>query len=187
MEEHVQRRRAISNAECLCARWLDQPTPQLGASRVSADRPDVVFAEHRRTRSAWHAEPPRAAHGVSRSIRMKDQFLVDSYETERLKVLSAWAEFRDDDLLVRPRHDDARGRSVREHMVHQCVSEDAWFRTMLDVDVGAPPLPTPETRLEFISRYADDSGKRLDVLRRTLDEWGRRPRRSSTSGDHARG
>jgi uncharacterized damage-inducible protein DinB len=102
---------------------------------------------------------------------MKYQFLVDSYETERLKVLSAWAEFRDDDLLVRPRHDDARGRSVREHMVHQCVSEDAWFRTMLDVDVGAPPLPTPETRLVFIPRYADDSGKRLDVLRRTLDEW----------------
>ena len=69
---------------------------------------------------------------------MRYEFLVDSYETERIKVLSVWSEFRDEDLPVRPRQDDPRGRSVHEHMVHQCVSEDTWFRTMLGIDVGAP-------------------------------------------------
>ena len=72
---------------------------------------------------------------------MRYQFLVDSYATERIKVLSVWSEFRDEDLGVRPSPDDPRGRSVLEQMVHQCVSEDTWFRTMLDIDVGAPPLP----------------------------------------------
>jgi uncharacterized damage-inducible protein DinB len=102
---------------------------------------------------------------------MRYEFLIDSYATERVKVLSVWSEFRDDDLGVRPSADDARGRSVLEQMVHQCVSEDVWFRTMLGVDVGAPPLPERETRLQFIGRYAEDSGRRLDALRRTDDDW----------------
>jgi uncharacterized damage-inducible protein DinB len=102
---------------------------------------------------------------------MRYEFLVDSYATERIKVLSVWSEFHDDDLRVRPSAEDARGRSVLEQMVHQCVSEDTWFRTMLGIDVGAPPLPGQETRLEFIGRYAEDSGKRLDVLRQTGDDW----------------
>jgi uncharacterized damage-inducible protein DinB len=102
---------------------------------------------------------------------MRYEFLVDTYETERIKVLSVWSEFRDDDLPVRPRAGDPRGRSIREQMVHQCVSEDLWFRTMLGIDVAAPPLPTPETRLEFIRRYAEDSGKRLASLRGAPDLW----------------
>jgi hypothetical protein len=53
---------------------------------------------------------------------MKCDFLVESYETERIKVLSVWSEFKDEDLPVRPKQDDPRGRSVHEHMVHQCVS-----------------------------------------------------------------
>jgi hypothetical protein len=56
-------------------------------------------------------------------------------------------------------------------MVHQCVSEDTWFGTMLGVDVAAPPLPDVETRLEFIKQYAEDSGRRLDRLRQTNDDW----------------
>jgi uncharacterized damage-inducible protein DinB len=72
---------------------------------------------------------------------------------------------------VRPRHDDPRGRSVHEQMVHQCVSEDLWFRTMLGIDVGAPPLPALETRLEFMRRYAADSGARVAALRATSDDW----------------
>ena len=69
---------------------------------------------------------------------MKYDFLVESYETERIKVLSVRSEFTDDDLAVRSKRDDPRGRSVHEHTVHQCASEDAWFRTMLGVDVGRP-------------------------------------------------
>jgi uncharacterized damage-inducible protein DinB len=102
---------------------------------------------------------------------MTYEFLIDSYETERLKGLSVWSEFRDDDLPVRPNPDDPRGRSVHEHMVHQCVSEDTWFRTMLGIDVGAPPLPQVETRMEFIKRYAEDSGGRLEQLRQTNENW----------------
>lgn len=102
---------------------------------------------------------------------MTYDFLIDTYDTERLKVLSIWSEFRDDDLKVRPKQNDPRGRDVLEHMVHQCASEDTWFRTMLGIDVDAPPLPATETRLEFMRRYAEDSGRRLDVLRRTDDRW----------------
>jgi uncharacterized damage-inducible protein DinB len=102
---------------------------------------------------------------------MRYDFLIDSYESERVKVLSVWSEFRDDDLTVRPKQGDPRGRSIHEHMVHQCVSEDNWFRNMLGIDVGAPPLPERETRLEFITRYAEDSVKRLERLRQTSDDW----------------
>jgi len=106
---------------------------------------------------------------------MSFDFLVETYETERVKILSVWAEFRDEDLAVRPRHGDPRGRSVLEQMVHQCVSEDLWFRTMLGIDVGAPPLPRPETRVEFIKRYAEDSGRRLAVLREKEADWWGQP------------
>ena len=102
---------------------------------------------------------------------MRYAFLIESYGTERIKVVSVWSEFRDEDLAVRPREDDPRGRSVREQMVHQCVSEDLWFRNMLGIDVGAPPLPASETRSEFIKRYAEDSGKRLVALKAKDEGW----------------
>ena len=102
---------------------------------------------------------------------MRYDFLVETYSTERVKVVSVWSEFRDQDLAVRPRENDPRGRSVLEQMVHQCVSEDLWFKNMLAIDVGAPPLPALETRMEFIRRYAADSGKRLAVLESTTEEW----------------
>ena len=102
---------------------------------------------------------------------MRYDFLVETYETERIKVLSVWSEFRDEDLAVRARASDPRGRSVREQMVHQCVSENLWFMSMLGIDVSAPPLPAKETRLEFIQRYAEDSQKRLAALRTKDDSW----------------
>jgi len=102
---------------------------------------------------------------------MRYAFLVETYATERVKVLSVWSEFQDSDLTVRPRPDDLRGRSVLEQMVHQCVSEDLWFRNMLAIDVGAPPLPGAETRMEFIRRYAQDSEKRLTALQTRDDAW----------------
>jgi uncharacterized damage-inducible protein DinB len=102
---------------------------------------------------------------------MRYAFLVETYATERVKVVSVWSEFRDADLPVRPRDGDPRGRSVQEQMVHQCVSEDLWFRNMLGIDVGAPPLPAQETRLEFIRRYAEDSAKRLAVLQAKDEVW----------------
>ena len=102
---------------------------------------------------------------------MRYDFLVETYATERVKVVSVWSEFRDDELPRRPHPEDTRGRSVHEQMVHQCVSEDLWFRNMLGIDVGAPPLPKPETRLGFIGRYAEDSGKRLAALKTKEEAW----------------
>jgi uncharacterized damage-inducible protein DinB len=102
---------------------------------------------------------------------MRYDFLIDTYETECLKVISAWSMFTDDDLPVRPHASDRRGRSFHEHMVHQCVSEDTWFRTMLEIDLGTPPLPKQESRLEFIRRYEQDSAKRLAGLRIKDEAW----------------
>lgn len=102
---------------------------------------------------------------------MKYSFLVETYETERLKTVSVWSMFMEADLSVRPHPLEKKDRSPREHMVHQCMSEDKWFRTMFDIDVGAPPLPEKETRLEFIRRYAEDSGRRLELLREKDKNW----------------
>ena len=56
-------------------------------------------------------------------------------------------------------------------MEHQCVSENNWFRGMLGIDVGAPPLPQAQRRLGFVERYAEDSLKRLEALKGTDDAW----------------
>jgi uncharacterized damage-inducible protein DinB len=102
---------------------------------------------------------------------MSYEFLVETYATERMKVLSVWSEFADQDLEIRPNASDPRGRSVHEQMVHQCVSEDLWFRNMLGIDVSARPLPTQEIRMEFIRQYAEDSAKRLILLEGKDNEW----------------
>ena len=102
---------------------------------------------------------------------MDYDFLVSTYGTERLKVLSVWSMFRDEDLEFRPHPRDTRGRSVREHMVHQCLSEDLWFRSILGIDPGAPPLPDKETRIAFIQRYATDSAQRLQKLSAQDQGW----------------
>jgi len=117
--------------------------------------------------------PPAESCGADHSwgTPMKYDFLIETYETERVKVVSVWSEFRDEEFPLRPRTGDPRGRSVHEQMVHQCVSEDLWFRNMLGIDVGAPPLPKQEVRLEFMKRYAEDSGKRLAALREKPESW----------------
>jgi uncharacterized damage-inducible protein DinB len=102
---------------------------------------------------------------------MRYDFLVETYASERIKVVSLWSEFPDDEMEFRPKLNDPRGRSLHEQMVHQCVSEDLWFRTMLGIDVAAPPLPAVETRKEFMKRYVPDSGKRLDALEAKAEDW----------------
>lgn len=102
---------------------------------------------------------------------MRYDFLVETYATERVKVVSVWSEFRDEDLAFRPNPNDPRGRNVREQMIHQCVSEDLWLRTMLGIEVGEPPLPVLETRLEFMKRYTEHSGKRLEQFRAKDEMW----------------
>jgi hypothetical protein len=43
-----------------------------------------------------------------RLTSMKYDFLVETYETERIKVISAWSEFKDEELPIRPRQGDPR-------------------------------------------------------------------------------
>jgi len=95
-------------------------------------------------------------------------FLIDTYRTERLKILSVWSQIPDDRMSFRP---ERRARSPREHMVHQCLSEDTWMRSMLGIVVSRPPLPAAETRLAFLEHYAACSGQRLIVLERQPDDW----------------
>ncbi len=102
---------------------------------------------------------------------MRYEFLIDTYATEGLKVLSTWSMFQDADLHIRPRAGDPRGRNALEHMVQQSMSEDGWFKDMLGIDVSAPPLPSAENRIEFIRRYAEDSLQRLERLKSQADEW----------------
>lgn len=92
----------------------------------------------------------------------------DTYETERLKTLSVWSAFIDADMEFRPA---PRIRTPHEHMVHQCVSEDNWMKSMLSIDSGMPQLPAPETRLEFLRHYAAASQVRLSLLREKPEPW----------------
>ena len=128
-------------------------------------------AIHRSDEAPRHSKIKLDICAGVKSAAMRYEFLVETYATERLKVISVWSEFRDEDLPVRPHTTDRRGRSVHEQMVHQCVSEDLWFRNMLGIDVRALPLPKREVRLEFIGEYAHDSGKRLELLRGKDDRW----------------
>jgi len=60
---------------------------------------------------------------------------------------------------------------VVEQMVHQCVSENLWFRDILGIDVSGPPLPPVEDRLSFLRRYAEDSARRLAALGAQDEAW----------------
>ncbi len=102
---------------------------------------------------------------------MEYDFLVDTYETERLKTLSVWSMFMDNDLPIRPYPLQSKDRNPLEHMIHQSISEDKWFCNMFGVDVGTPALPENEIRIEFIKRYAKYSGKRLEILREKDKDW----------------
>jgi uncharacterized damage-inducible protein DinB len=95
-------------------------------------------------------------------------FFADTYDTERLKILTVWSQIPDGQMRFRP---EPRGRSPLEHMVHQCVSEDGWMKNMLGIDVGLPVLPADETRAAFIEHYAAVSAARLAVLRQQPDAW----------------
>lgn len=102
---------------------------------------------------------------------MSHAFLVETYAAERLKTVSVWSMFEDADLDVRPHPRLARDRTPREHMVHQCLSEEKWFTSMFGIDTGAPPLPSPETRLSFIEHYARMSGVRAARLADKDGAW----------------
>lgn len=95
-------------------------------------------------------------------------FLLDTYDTERLKTLTVWSQVSDADFEFRA---EPRARTPREHMVHQCAGEDAWFRNLLGIDVGVPALPQEETRRAFLHAYAAASTARVERLQEKPEEW----------------
>ena len=95
-------------------------------------------------------------------------FFLETYDTERLKTLATWSTFRDEDLRFRCAE---RARTPLEHMVHQCASEDTWFRTMLGIELLLPPLPAEESRLGFMRHYASASAQRQKRLGAMPDDW----------------
>jgi uncharacterized damage-inducible protein DinB len=95
-------------------------------------------------------------------------FLIETYRTERLKTLSVWSQVPDVRMSFRP---EPRARTPHEHMVHQCISEDTWMRTMLGIAVSLPALPSQETRASFLEHYAAASVERLAQLESKLDKW----------------
>jgi uncharacterized damage-inducible protein DinB len=95
-------------------------------------------------------------------------FLVDTYSTERLKTLSVWSQVPDAQMRFRP---EPRARTPLEHMVHQCMSEDAWMTSMLGITVSRPVLPAQETRLAFLEHYAGVSEERLASLAAKSEGW----------------
>jgi uncharacterized damage-inducible protein DinB len=95
-------------------------------------------------------------------------FLVDTYRTERLKTLSVWSQIPDGQMRFRP---EPRARTPLEQMVHQCMSEDAWMKSMLGITVSRPVLPAEETRLAFLEHYAAVSEERLAALAARVESW----------------
>ena len=94
-------------------------------------------------------------------------FLLDTFETEILKITTIWAAFRPDDLNFRPA---PKSRTIFEQMEHQLKSESAWMKSMLDVDTGEP-LPSERTQRAYIDKYRSDAGRRLAILRDRPDAW----------------
>jgi uncharacterized damage-inducible protein DinB len=99
-------------------------------------------------------------------------FLVETYRTERLKTLGVWSQIPDERMQFRP---EARARSPLEHMVHQCVSEDTWMRSMLGIATSRPALPETETRLAFLQHYAVCSAERVALITDRPDTWFEEP------------
>jgi uncharacterized damage-inducible protein DinB len=99
---------------------------------------------------------------------MQFDFLAETYATERLKTLTTWSLFTEGDLAHRPA---PKSRSVREQMVHQCLSEDGWFGKMLGLAIDLAPLPAAETRDAFLGHYAEASRRRLVLLAGQPASW----------------
>jgi hypothetical protein len=104
---------------------------------------------------------------------MTYDFLVDTYETERVKVLSVWSEFRDDDLATRPasgrsaraQRPRAHGASVRER--GHLVPDDARHRRRRPA--GWPFFDVQRSRAWIMTRRlmhtSHHRGQQIGVLR----------------------
>ncbi len=96
-------------------------------------------------------------------------FLLDTYETEILKITGLWRSFPEESLDWRPH---PKSRTVREQMEHQLQSEGKWMTTMLGIDTG-DPNPADRSQQGFIAKYTADARRRLEMLRAKSEDWWR--------------
>ena len=96
-------------------------------------------------------------------------FLLDTYETEILKIIGIWSAFPESTMSYKPH---PKSRSVIEQMEHQVQSEGRWMKTMLGIDTG-DPNPGERSRQGFIEKYNKDAVRRLEIIRDKPDEWWR--------------
>ncbi len=95
------------------------------------------------------------------------EFLLETYETEILKIVGTWAAFPESAMEFRPA---PKSRSVVEQMEHQVQSEGRWMKTMLEIDTG-DPNPRERTQKAFIEKYQADARRRLEILRTRAEPW----------------
>ncbi|MBZ5535287.1 MAG: DinB family protein [Acidobacteriia bacterium] len=94
-------------------------------------------------------------------------FLLETYETELLKILGIWSSFPESAMDFRPH---PKSRTVLEQMEHQVQSEGRWMKNMLGLDTG-DPNPARRSKQDFIEKYHADAGRRLEMMREKSDPW----------------
>ena len=94
-------------------------------------------------------------------------FLLDTYETEILKIVAIWRAFPASAADFRPA---AKSRTVLEQMEHQVQSEGRWMREMLLIDTG-DFNPLQKTAAAFMEKYRTDAQRRLQLLRAKPTAW----------------
>jgi len=94
-------------------------------------------------------------------------FLLDTYETEILKIVGIWSAFPESAVDFRP---SPKSRTVLEQFEHQVQSEGRWMTSMLGIDTG-DPNPGEKTKPGYIEKYRGDAARRLAILRAKPDSW----------------
>jgi uncharacterized damage-inducible protein DinB len=97
------------------------------------------------------------------------RFLLDTYETEILKISTIWTALKGADPNFRPA---PKARTILEQMEHQVQSEGRWMTNMLEADTG-DPNPANKTADGFIAKYTSDARRRLEMLGGRSDDWWR--------------
>src|SRR5262245_32456599 len=97
------------------------------------------------------------------------QFLLDTYQTEILKITGLWSAFPATAADYRPH---PKSRSVLEQLTHQVESEARWMKVMLGIDTGEPN-PAERTLSNYIEKYRADADRRLEVMQGQPEEWWR--------------
>src|SRR5438132_1313758 len=80
------------------------------------------------------------------SSSMGYAFLVETYETERLKVMSAWAAFQDQDLPFRPHPSDRRGLGIEGAPTLDAYADEAALLQGEAASGAKAVLPGPGAR-----------------------------------------